>query len=579
MFCEKCGKQLLDGSTFCDGCGAPVSKPPVKAAPVESEVPVEPTAPVEATTAAVAKKPLNTKTLIGIGAVAVVIILIILIIALISGGGSDAPLLYVTDGELVYNANIEKNTTFTIDEKYLGSDVSYSYYYDTVAGCALESYSRAAFTEDYKKFVFLGNYDSDDYTYTLYWAATKNLEKGTDSVTKVASGVSLFRLASEADALIYLKGNKLYYYDFKNDPVLISKDISFFWNDFYMGAINFLITENGKYVCYGKEGDEYTDLYVYDVNAGEAEKIDSDVIHIYYYDTENSFETMLYSKSTDDTETLYRGGRGNEKEKLISKVAEIFSADPNGYCFYKVAGDDGYELYCYDMATSEKVELTDEFRYYYTANAADGVIVYTEGDTVLDVTWLISVAGGKPTEVDELVTAALVSDDGKTLYTIETEEGDDEGELVSYTIGSDSVSNRTKLADDVYPYYLNSFNGFVCYLTDYDTNDDTGTLYVLDGEESTQLVDEVYYLSLSATEDGFVFYADPDDDECTLYLYDGKTAIKVATDACRYGCAEYDGGLLYLTDFDEEDGGTLYLWDGKNKTKIASDVQTLIPVE
>ena len=24
MFCEKCGKELLDGSKFCDGCGAEI---------------------------------------------------------------------------------------------------------------------------------------------------------------------------------------------------------------------------------------------------------------------------------------------------------------------------------------------------------------------------------------------------------------------------------------------------------------------------------------------------------------------------------------------------------------------------
>lgn len=53
MFCEKCGKQIPDGSAFCDGCGAKLTQ---EAAPVEAAAPVAaPAAPAAA--AAPAAKP------------------------------------------------------------------------------------------------------------------------------------------------------------------------------------------------------------------------------------------------------------------------------------------------------------------------------------------------------------------------------------------------------------------------------------------------------------------------------------------------------------------------------------------
>ena len=46
MFCENCGQQIPDGSTFCSNCGAPAGKPaqemPVEQQPVEQPVEQQP---------------------------------------------------------------------------------------------------------------------------------------------------------------------------------------------------------------------------------------------------------------------------------------------------------------------------------------------------------------------------------------------------------------------------------------------------------------------------------------------------------------------------------------------------------
>jgi hypothetical protein len=648
MFCGKCGKQLPEGSAFCNNCGAPVSKPPVKAvpvkttpatAPVEAKTSVEQTIPVEAAPSAKAKKSRGGKALIGIGIVAVVIILIA---ALSNGGGSkskstgyvagnsksdtsslygidydsddeplpsdtddggsdapllsssDLPLLYVTGGELVYNTNIEENTTITVDENFITSEASYP------GMTALHAQWQAmftVFTEDYKKVVYARNYEDDiDDTYTLCWAPVTKSEKGSDSATKIASDVEKFELASKADALVYRKDSKLYYYDFENDPLFISDDVVTggvichehinmdYRNNNYgvHTCAYFAISDDGKYVFYGKaNGDEGDDLYVYNAKSGESVKIASDVYTIYYYDTEGGFESVLYSKLTDRAESLYRSGRSGAEQTLISDTYYIISVDPNGYCFYYSVGADGsHALNRYDIGTAEKLELAPAAAYYYE-DARNGTIFYSKTGEDGNRHYLLSIAGGEGIEVEEdgSVATAYISEDGKTLYAVVMDENE-AYKLVGYTIGNGSVSDRTEIAGDVSPSYLDSLNGCIYYMTDYSNG--VGSLYILDGTESIKLADEGGYMS--AAGDGFVFFTDiVNAEKGTLYLYDGKSATKIASDIycdidvlCYY---EYDGGLLYLADLDIEDGGTLYLWDGKDNIKIADDVQAIIPLE
>jgi hypothetical protein len=613
MFCEKCGKQLPEGSAFCDGCGAPVNAAQVKTTPT--------TVPVEAAASTKVKKSLGSKALIGIVAV-----VIILIAALISGcgskskstgyvagnsnsdtsslygidydsddepllSGSDLPLLYVTGGELVYNTNIGENTTITVDENFIVSEASYP---GMTAFYAQWQAMFTVFTEDYKKIVYARNYNDDiDDTYTLCWAPVTKSEKGSDSATKIASDVEKFELASKADALVYWKDSKLYYYDFENDPLFISDDVVTggvichehinmdYRNNNYgiHTCAYFAISDDGKYVFYGKaNGDEGDDLYVYNAKSGESVKIASDVYTIYYYDTEGGFESVLYSKLTDRAESLYRSGRSGAEQTLISDTYYIISVDPNGYCFYySVGADGGHALNRYDMGTAEKLELAPAAAYYYE-DARNGTIFYgIKGEDG----YRLSIAGGEGIEVEEdgSVVTAYISEDGKTLYAVVMDENE-EYKLVGYTIGNGSVSDRTEIADDVSPSDLDSLNGCIYYMTDYSNG--IGSIYVLDGMESIKLADKGGYMF--AAGDGFVFFTDVvNAGKGTLYLYDGKSATKIASDIycdidllCYY---EYDGGLLYLADLDIEDGGTLYLWDGKDNIKIADDVQAIIPLE
>lgn len=566
MFCEKCGKQLPDGSAFCDGCGAPVAA----SAPAGNEA--ESGAGGTAVQAPVApRQPLNKKALIGIVAAVAVVIVVILLIALIAGGGSDTPLLYVTDGELVNNVNIKKNETIVIDDEYISSDMQYGFVSRASAAQALVA--NTALTADGKKFAYLADYDGDDGTYTLFWIPTKKLSSSDagDETVKVASGVSSFRLAEDADAMLYTKDSKLYFYNFKDDAQLVAKDVN---------SYQFVITADGKSIAYVRDDDGEDVLYTYSVKTAEATKVDSGVDDVYSWDRDNGFQSMLYSKydESDGTSALYRAGAGTDKTKLFSDASTIIAANPDGYAFYVEQDEDwNYTLYAYDMTAGEKTELAEDYNNTAYSSAKNGVIAYStyeDGDEV----WYLSVKGAEGEEFDERIATGSMSEDGKTLYLIEYEEGEREGELVSYTVGKDGASGRTKLTEDVYIGYLRRINGTLTYMVDFDDGDYTGTLYAWDGKE-VKLADEVYRYGIDAYgEDGIAFFADPDDNEGIMYLFDGKNATKVASDVYMYNWTEFEGDLLFLSDFDEDDGGTLYQFDGKDKTKIASDVQAIIPL-
>ncbi len=561
MFCEKCGKQLPDNSAFCDGCGSPVAAP--AAAPASAD----------ATVAAPAKPKieLNKKTLTGIAVVAAAIIVIILAVVLIANaGGGDAPLLYVTDGELVMATNVKKGEKNVIDDEYLNSDVTSYYGYDEQAE---DMTNMAKFTEDNKKFIFLNNMDEDDQTLDLVWVETKKLGKEgvADEIVKISSGVKSFHLADEADSLLYTKDGKLYRYDFKEDPVLISKDVT-----------SYTQTADGKYISYIKTNDDQKELYVYTVKTAEATKVDSKISNILTYDKDNAFANMIYTKydSDDSTYEVYTGGIGKDKEKLFSDASSVISGSAGkGVYFYETDDEWVNTLYYFDIAAGEKTEISDCYSDYNYVNAKAGVIVYSEVDKDYEYTYYISVNGFDPVEVDEPISAVSSNTDGNMLYVITREEDEEDpiGTLTAYEIGKNGLGKGTKLADEVYCYAARCINDEVYYYTDYDADDYTGTLYHWTGKEGVKLADEVYLYSVSKLDDDTVsFFSDVDDAHGTMYVYSGKKAEKVSADVYYTMYGMFGDDVIFLTDYDEKDGGTLNLWNGKEKTKVATDVQGVI---
>lgn len=569
MFCEKCGKSIADGSLFCDGCGAKVTPPDAAAEKT----------PVAAAAVMTAKKPVDKKALIGIGVIAAVVVIVVLAVALIAGGGSaDAPLLYVVDEDLVCS-NGKVGDGKTVIEGWINDDMRYDAGDAGTAALVMSYYS--FLTSDGETFVYLSDYDTDDETFSLYAVSTKALKRGDAEAKaeKIASGVDSAALADGTDLLLYTRESKLYCYDFRNDPALVTKD--------FVGAISPLYTygvavsDDGKTVAALRSGDDWYDLYLYTVKTGESEKIDTDVYSVLDYDAENGFAAMVYVKMDENyDETLYRAGTKAEKEKLLSKVYSIESAATDGYAFYVEAEEDSYDesLYVLDLASGEKQELTDEYGYSLLLDSDSGLGVYCAYDDGDEAYYVV--CGGETTALDEEIADAAIGPDGKSLYLIEGEYGDDDATLVRYAIGKDGLGSREKIASDVSADLLTTAGKWAIYSTDGD-DDDAALLVAFDGKNTVELGEDAAMSTITEYGDGLLFFADYDsyDGEGALYFFDGKTATKIADDVCRLGCVELGDALYFLTDYDEDDGGALYVWDGKKKTKLAADVLAIIPLD
>lgn len=96
MFCEKCGTEIIDGTRFCHRCGAPVTVTPVPVPAPQQNIPPVPApvshhmapytpAPTPASRQKPPRKPVNSKTLIPLIAVAAVLILVVTAVCIFFG--------------------------------------------------------------------------------------------------------------------------------------------------------------------------------------------------------------------------------------------------------------------------------------------------------------------------------------------------------------------------------------------------------------------------------------------------------------------------------------------------------------
>lgn len=108
MFCKKCGKEILDGTKFCDGCGAKMEQENMGNVPVQE---VSGDANQNSTTPNDKKSKYS-----GIIAIAIIAIIAIVVITSIGGGNitiSDDSILS-TDYGTLSNVSAEENSGITV---------------------------------------------------------------------------------------------------------------------------------------------------------------------------------------------------------------------------------------------------------------------------------------------------------------------------------------------------------------------------------------------------------------------------------------------------------------------------------
>lgn len=365
--CRGCGKELEDGSMFCDNCGMQVTAEEatpetVEAASeqnvtedraVEAEAPKAeeaagqaqteqakqqeesafcpncgtaipagsafcPNCGANAVTGAVAEeaeKPKEKKKskglLIGIIAACAVVLAAVAGLIFVGGGNKSSSAdyaFYIKDKEVFYTEPGSNNpvqiTEQLIDEDDIGN---YELAYES-------SEMRYYFvkSDDGSLIFYPDKISYDDDGFNLYY---KKLSKADKEGQKIDSDIAAYSVNDAAALITYIKGDgDLYSYNLKkSDKTKISTDVS-----------NYEVSDDGKKVYYLNDEEE---LYVWKQDK-DKEKIDSDVTEVYYIT--DDFKTIYYTKE----DSFYKKTEGKDKEKIASNVSEVLRVYDSGAAYY-----------------------------------------------------------------------------------------------------------------------------------------------------------------------------------------------------------------------------------------------------
>lgn len=305
IFCANCGQQSSTEFAFCQNCGASLAIAPAVSPADSDPFPADPETAFQAQKPKKEKKPLPKKAILFGGIGLAVVVVVILLIALLSGGGSGAEyVLYLKDDEIVYN-DFGKDGGKEISEHLYEDGDTYEY-------MATEVSYAITISDDGKTIIYPDRVGYDDEGMNLY---IRSLVKD-DEAEKIDSDVYEYTVSEDFNLVTYRKSSDgiLYQYNIKKgEKEKISSEVS----DFY-------VTDDGKYVVfYTYDGD------LYNMTIGEdKEKLDSDVSWISA--VRNNCKDIYYEKEGN----LYYITAGEDRTKIASDIDSVIHIYDSGEVYY-----------------------------------------------------------------------------------------------------------------------------------------------------------------------------------------------------------------------------------------------------
>ena len=443
---------------------------------------------------------------------------------------------------------------------------------------------------------------------TAYQYNVKNEEK-----EKVATDVMEMRVSDDASQLLYVnEEGDLYIIAGGEDKEKLDSDVE---NIYY-------VSDDFKTVYYGKDGGLYKM-----VNAEDKEKITSDLYgypriydsgEVYYVEYEES-EKVLADFITDDMvaadeameEPEYPDWDDYESEDDYDEAVEEYDAAYEEY-WAKLERDDIRE----DMETWT-IYVSEEKLYYYNGEdsvclsenliyeryagekavmiygtgGGSGKVKMSECTDIWDAEWKVEeklsesgeyfVAQGGESfalEMESIETLALNADGTMAYFITNLAEEENYGELHFMKIGDGKIKETALYDEEVYAWYLRMVDdNDVVYFKD--VEDGVGELF-MNAEHVDYDVSLWNGVAYYETLDQLVYFIDWDEEEYrgTLKMSGGDKASKVGDDVADYIVLD-DGRILYLADYDMEDGiGELKIYAKGDSETLDSDVVALIPV-
>ncbi|MBR4308094.1 MAG: zinc-ribbon domain-containing protein [Oscillospiraceae bacterium] len=560
--CPKCNKELSDGTTFCDNCGAQLFENVFCpncgeqtstefafcqscGAPIGEASGSEKPSIVNKMKGLLDKALANKKILFG----GIAVVVLILLISLFSGGKSKQNFaLYIKDKEVYYAELKNKPKAWEVTSK-LTADTNDSN--DFLSSIASNIEDHIKLSKDGKTIIFPDKLEGTS-SYNLYF---RKVEKKKDA-EKIDSEVIRYSMNENFSIITYLKGSDRNLYQAtlgKDNKEKIASNVSSYFVSDNAKKIYILDNEGNLYLKSGKK---------------DKEKLCGDVSSIVY--VSENFKTVYFVKDGD----LYKQVGTKDKVKIDSDYSSILWVYESGEMYYTTFDEEesNYTLHYYNgkksFVISEEYDFTNDF-------AADkAVICYNEISEDDDPTVCIAVGKKSYTaKLSDEATEITISNDGKTLYYFDNVENS-HGDMYSASISKSKLGKSKKIDSDVYDGRITFMKKSVIYFKD--VKDSTGEMY-FDGKK----VDfDVYIYSLQRIEDSKrIFYTtdlDSGDGTGTLKVLQGKKVKKISDEVYEYTVLP-NGKVLYLIDYSRENcKGDLYQWDGGKAKKVDEDVVAVL---
>lgn len=456
--------------------------------------------------------------------------------------GRDGIALYIKDGE-VYCSDLSKGGAWQVTGNLCeGAGVS------ELASCS-DSIALATILSRDGRTLFFPDKIGDGSS-TLYYRRAS----GKKDAVKIDSDITLYTVSDDAGLVTYLKNGNLYQYDRdRGEKEKLAGDV-----------YGLYVSDDGRKLLY-RDGEAA--LYQLD-SGGDREKLDSGVNTIWA--VSDDCGTIVYQKDN----ALYLKRDGEERMKITSEASNVIRAYDTGEAYF-VEEDGGVStLYYFDGEASEAV--TDEFRGYWVNNFYPAydipMLAYQDAGGEY---WIA--VGAEPTELGAKnpdPISLTFSGDGESFWYVD-EPCNEEGTLYHVPI-SDGKAGKPEPADeDVCARLIGYASGHLVYFKD--VSNDEGVLYV-DGE---MVDDDVNLYILEWSESGdLLYYADYNAGEgCgELKQYSDGKAVTIADDVFD---ARYlpDGSVLYLADYNTgKYRGDLYVYSGGSSALLDEDVVALLPI-
>lgn len=643
IICPTCGKQLEDGSQFCDNCGTQLAMAPAAGlvfcpncgaqnsgessfcqscgAPLYAEAAGEQTG--------AASRLAKLKPIL-FGAIGVVAVLLVVFIAtrFIGGGGGGGKkaanyALYVKDDEIVYNALSKADpieVTSRLDDSRSLSDAGMS-------SLASSLGPHIFLCADGKTMFYPDRVEGD--TFALY---TRNISKTSEEPTRIDTNVSSYYASDKGDKVYYIKDSGLYLWTGKNGKEKVASDVSYF-----------KVSSDSSKILY-KDIDD--DLCFWTSKNGK-EKINSDVTSIHKWSDDLS--TIYYSKD----ESLYKYAKG-DSEKLISNYSSIIRIYDSGEFYYIESEEEAVDLMDYvsdDMASADAameapVRPTAPSRPYtwsygsdeeYQAALAQYEIDYAAYQAANEQYQADTQAYREKQNRDSLRGSLESRSFTRTTYSLYYYDGSDSVLVSDALAGSSDCTSASESAvmvaplldqneiskvrlsdissaseveskvrsalassseyyivigsglssfdqEDVYSFRIASDGSAIYYLDDMDDDIEYGELYQIAISKGSAASPSVYDSDVSThytlLSDGSIYYFKDINSHNEGELFFNKSSVALDV---YYNRISYDKDiktLFYYTDYnDERRDGTLNLYDGKNSTKVSDDVRNFLVVK